>query len=69
MMVIRRRRRSRDVPWEETFHSLHRHHSLTGRAHINSDNDDDGGARTAAGGSRATGGEDIDWENLQGDDE
>ena len=41
-----------------------------GRACIDSDDDDgDGGARTAAGGARAVGGNDIDWTDIQGDDE
>jgi hypothetical protein len=35
-----------------------------GRARIDSD-DDDNGARTATEGTRATGGDDIDWENIQ----
>ena len=40
---------------------------LQGHARIDSDNgdDDDGDIGTAAGGSRAAGGDDVDWEGIQ----
>ena len=51
----------------ETFQPLHRPTHRQGRARIdsNDEDDDDGDAGTAVGGSRAAGGDDVDWEGIQ----
>ena len=49
-------------------HTSTTHHQ--GRAVVSSsDNDNDGGASVAARGGRATGGDDVDWEDIQEDEE
>ena len=35
------------------------------RIDFDDEDDDDGDARTAIGGSRAAGGDDVDWEGIQ----
>ena len=60
--------RQRQEPRRSTRYTATTHHQ--GRARIDSDDDDgDGGTRTIAGGARAVGGDDIDWMDIQGDDE
>ena len=57
------RRSTRSTRYTATTH-------CQGRARIDSNDDDgDGGAGTAVGGARATGDDDIDWTDIQGDDE
>jgi len=70
------------VTLASTLQSLRRstrrqHHTSTthrqGRAIVSSssddDNDDDGSDGLTAGGSRGTGGDNVDWEGIQEDEE